>query len=65
MAGKGFLISEEQGGERFPDLGTAQGVALSGLAAELAVVLRELLAEGSLVEVGVHLRVNTEEVKGE
>jgi hypothetical protein len=57
MVNRDFLISEEQGGGRYPDLGTAQGAALSGLAAELAEVIRELLAEGSLVEEGDHLVV--------
>ena len=63
MGGKGFLISEEQGGERFPDLGTAQRVALSGLSEVLAKVLHELVAEGNLVEVGDHLVVRSEEVE--
>ena len=63
MGSKGFLISEEHGGERFSDMGTAQRQALSGLAAELAEVLHKLLAEGSLVEVGDHLVVREEDAE--
>lgn len=65
MRGKGFLVSEEHGGEWFPDLGAAQRVALGGLAVELAKVLHELVTEGNLVDVGDHLVVAPEEVKGE
>jgi hypothetical protein len=64
MKNKGFLISEDSG-ERFPDLGTAQHVALSGLAVELAEVLHELLTEGSLIEDGDHLVVRSEDLKND
>ena len=63
MGGKGFLVAEEQGGERFPNLEAAQRLALIGLSAGLAKVLHELVAEGSLVQEGDHLVVRSEEAE--
>jgi len=43
------LQIEEHSGERYPDLGTAQKLALPALAACLEPVIRELISRGELV----------------
>ena len=43
------LQVEEYSGERYPDLGTAQRLALPALAACLEPIIRELLSTGELV----------------
>jgi hypothetical protein len=43
------LQVEEFSGERFPDLGTAQRLALPALAACLEPVIRELISKGELI----------------
>ena len=43
------LQVEEFSGERYPDLGTAQRLALPSLAACLEPIIRELISRGELV----------------
>jgi len=48
MSGKGPLVVEEIGGDRFPDLETVQRLALKPMASDLAAILRLMLANGTL-----------------
>jgi hypothetical protein len=48
MGDQTLWVIEEHGGDRFPDLETVQRQALAPLAADLAAMMRALLAEGVL-----------------
>ena len=64
MARKSPSIQVEQiGGDKYPDLATAQAKALPGIAADLAESVRRLLAEGWLVNDNGRIISNPERIQ--
>jgi hypothetical protein len=57
------IVAEEIGGKQYPDLQTAQAQALPLVAANLAVTIRRLLANGLLINENGRIIPNPERIK--
>lgn len=56
-----MIVIEEEPGDKYPDLESAQNAALSLLSANLQTIIRDLIARGALMNVNGKIIPNTKE----